>query len=92
MAEEENEVLNAQFNEKFNFGGGSSDAPSGGRLGTSVDQDGKSNVWAVEPKMQVEVSEEGAGLKQTLLFGVGAGVVAAIVATVVTSLPNPDFQ
>lgn len=42
--------------------------------------------------MQVEVSEEGAGLKQTLLFGVGAGVVAAIVATVVTSLPNPDFQ
>ena len=42
--------------------------------------------------MQVEVSEEGAGLMQTLLFGVGAGVVAAIVATVVTSLPNPDFQ
>lgn len=28
------------------------------RLGSSRDQDGKSNVWAVEPKMRVEVREE----------------------------------
>jgi hypothetical protein len=32
------------------------------RRGTSVDQDGKSNIWAVEPKMQVEVAKEGEGV------------------------------
>lgn len=28
------------------------------RLGSSRDQDGKSNVWAVEPKMRVEVRRD----------------------------------
>lgn len=29
------------------------------RRGASKDQDGKSNVWAVEPKMRVEVGSPG---------------------------------
>jgi len=31
-------------------------------------QDGKSNVWAVEPKMQVEVAAEGEGMKKVRYF------------------------
>lgn len=34
------------------------------RLSIAVRQDGKSNVWAVEPKMQVEVAAEGDGTKK----------------------------
>ena len=33
--------------------------PSGSRLGGTVDQDGKSNVWAVEPSMKVEKTDKG---------------------------------
>jgi hypothetical protein len=32
-----------------------------------LQQDGKSNIWAVEPKMQVEVSAEGEGMKKVQL-------------------------
>ena len=29
-----------------------------------ISQDGKGNIWAVEPKMQVEVSKEGDGMQK----------------------------
>merc|ERR1712232_924403 len=46
--------------------------------GVSVDQDGKSNVWALEPKMEIDTksSEE----KTTSLIIAGAGVAAFAVA------------
>lgn len=44
------------------------------RLGRSRDQDGKSNIWSIEPKMEVEDEIDN---KKTNLFVVG-GVFAAV--------------
>jgi len=48
------------------------------RLGRSRDQDGKSNIWSIEPRMEVEESNEGSSKKN--LFIVGAVIGAAIVS------------
>jgi hypothetical protein len=48
--------LNAIDDEEF---GAAEQMTGKGRLGSSIDQDGKSNIWAVEPKMKVD--EEGGG-------------------------------
>jgi hypothetical protein len=66
------------------------------RLGRSKDEDGKSNIWSIEPKMEVVDEEEGAGTKKNLviLAGVLAGVAVALPTFVALSkiLPNPaDF-
>ena len=44
-----------------------------GRLGSSVDQDGKSNIWAVEPKMAVDqdAGASGGGLFEAPAAGEG---------------------
>ena len=67
-------------------------APSGKFVerGVSMDQDGKSNVWAIEPKMEIEnkSSEEKTG--GALLAVGGFAVFAAIAAGVLTNLPDPD--
>jgi hypothetical protein len=58
--------------------------------GVSMDQDGKSNVWAIEPKMEIEnkSSEEKTG---GILAGLAAlGVFGVIAAGVLTNLPDPD--
>merc|ERR1712157_187704 len=67
--------------------------PSSGKpieRGVSMDQDGKSNVWAIEPKMEVEnkSSEEKTG--GFLVAGGGFVVFAAIAAGVLSNLPDPD--
>ena len=49
--------------------------PPKGRLGSSVDQDGKSNIWAVEPKMAVD---QDAGASGGGLIAIGAGAVLAL--------------
>ena len=50
------------------------------RLGRSRDQDGKSNIWSIEPKMVVDESVgEGVNLKSNL--AVGGIVVAAALAS-----------
>ena len=49
--------------------------PPKGRLGSSVDQDGKSNIWAVEPKMAVD---QDAGASGGGLIAIGAGAVLAV--------------
>lgn len=58
--------------------------------GVSMDQDGKSNVWAIEPKMEIEnkSSEEKTG--STLVAVGGFVAFAAIAAGVLTNLPDPD--
>jgi hypothetical protein len=55
-----------------------------------MDQDGKSNVWAIEPKMEIEnkSSEEKTG--GALLAVGGFAVFAAIAAGVLTNLPDPN--
>mmetsp|Transcript_19854 Transcript_19854/g.32947 ORF Transcript_19854/g.32947 Transcript_19854/m.32947 type:complete len:104 (+) Transcript_19854:130-441(+) len=58
--------------------------------GVSVDQDGKSNVWAIEPKMEVDTksSEE---KTSSVLLGAGALAAFAVGAGVVlTNLPDPN--
>ena len=49
------------------------------RVGASIDADGKSNVWAVEPKMQVEDPNAGGGMMKA---GFAAGAIAAAAAGV----------
>jgi len=64
--------------------------PAREKLGATVDQDGKSNVWAVEPAMQVDK----AGDKGLLAFAPVAGV-ALLALLAIPLLPtlfaaNPD--
>ena len=53
------------------------------RLGRSRDEDGKSNIWSIEPTMQVEEDddEEGSGGNKNLFIG------AAVIATAIAALP-----
>jgi len=55
------------------------------RVGASIDADGKSNVWAVEPKMQVEDPNSGGGIQKAAIYGgilaAGAAGVAALVSS-----------
>ena len=71
------------------------------RLGRSRDQDGKSNIWSIEPRMEVEeggeaAAEGGNGTKKNLLI-VGAVIGAALISLPLfqafsTLVPNPaDF-
>lgn len=50
---------------------------SGSRLGGTVDQDGKSNVWAVEPTMNVEKTDKGI-LAYAPVIGIALAAVAAV--------------
>lgn len=59
--------------------------PPSGRLGATVDQDGKSNVWAVEPRMKVDNSNENKGI---MAFAPVIGV-AALSALLIPLLPVP---
>lgn len=66
------------------------DEPPTVERGVSMDQDGKSNVWAIEPKMEIEnkSSEEKTG--GALIAVGGFAVFAAIAAAALTNLPDPD--
>lgn len=58
--------------------------------GVSVDQDGKSNVWAIEPKVELDgrSSDEKMG---TALIGVGGfAAFAAAAGVILTNLPDPN--
>ena len=50
------------------------------RLGRSRDQDGKSNIWSIEPSMQVVEEESDSNPLQKNLVILGAVIGAAIVA------------
>ena len=46
------------------------------RLGRSRDQDGKSNIWSIEPRMEVD-GEDGGSKKNLLIAGVVVGAAIA---------------
>jgi hypothetical protein len=65
------------------------------RLGRSRDQDGKSNIWSIEPTMQVEEEEEG-GVSKNVVVGLSVLVAALVSLPLFSSLssllPDPsDF-
>lgn len=58
--------------------------------GVSVDQDGKSNVWAIEPKMEVSTKSSEEKTQSALLAGGGLAAFAAAAGFVLTNLPDPN--
>ncbi|CAJ1930653.1 unnamed protein product [Cylindrotheca closterium] len=58
--------------------------------GVSVDQDGKSNVWAIEPKMEVASKSSEEKTASALIAGGGLAVFAVIAGVVLTNLPDPN--
>lgn len=49
------------------------------RLGRSKDQDGKSNIWSIEPAMEVIDEDENGGPQKNLFIG-GAVIAAALLS------------
>jgi hypothetical protein len=64
--------------------------PGKGRLGGTVDQDGKSNVWAVEPSMQVQKGANTGLQPFKWVIGVAALLVLSIPLLPVLFASNPD--
>ncbi|VEU40413.1 unnamed protein product [Pseudo-nitzschia multistriata] len=63
---------------------------SGIERGVSVDQDGKSNVWAIEPKMEVESTSAEEKTKSALIAGAGLIAFAGAAGVALTNLPDPN--
>mmetsp|Transcript_50560 Transcript_50560/g.56498 ORF Transcript_50560/g.56498 Transcript_50560/m.56498 type:complete len:118 (+) Transcript_50560:78-431(+) len=63
---------------------------SGTERGVSVDQDGKSNVWAIEPKMEVSTKSSEEKTKSALLAGAGLVLFAGLAGFALTHLPDPN--
>jgi hypothetical protein len=58
--------------------------------GVSLDQDGKSNVWAIEPKIEVEAKSSEEKTSSLIFAGAGLGVFGALAAGVLSNLPDPN--
>ena len=58
--------------------------------GVSFDQDGKSNVWAVEPKIEVSVKSSEEKTQSALIAGGGLAAAAVAAAVILTNLPDPN--
>ena len=58
--------------------------------GVSVDQDGKSNVWAIEPKMETDTRSSEEKTSSALIAVGGLAALGAIAAGILTNLPDPD--
>jgi len=67
-----------------------SSAGSQAERGVSVDQDGKSNVWAIEPKMEVSTKSSEENTQTALIAGGGLAVFAVIAGVALTNLPDPN--
>eukprot|EP00550_Attheya_septentrionalis_P009621 CAMPEP_0198289084 /NCGR_PEP_ID=MMETSP1449-20131203/7411_1 /TAXON_ID=420275 /ORGANISM="Attheya septentrionalis, Strain CCMP2084" /LENGTH=107 /DNA_ID=CAMNT_0043987363 /DNA_START=104 /DNA_END=427 /DNA_ORIENTATION=- len=61
-----------------------------GERGVSIDQDGKSNVWAIEPKVEVESKSSEEKTSSALIAGAGLGAFALVAAGILTNLPDPN--
>jgi hypothetical protein len=58
--------------------------------GVSVDQDGKSNVWAIEPKVEVDSKSSEEKGQLAVIAGGGLAAVAAFAGVVLANLPDPN--
>ena len=58
--------------------------------GVSVDQDGKSNVWAIEPKVEIQQKSNEEQSTAALLAVGGLTVCGAAAAFILTNLPDPN--
>ena len=58
--------------------------------GVSVDQDGKSNVWAIEPKVEVETKSSEEKTSSLLIAGGGLAAFAAAAGVILSNLPDPN--
>ena len=58
--------------------------------GVSVDQDGKSNVWAIEPKMEVSTKSGEEKTQSAIVAGAGFAAFAVLAGVVLTNLPDPN--
>lgn len=58
--------------------------------GVSVDQDGKSNVWAIEPKMEVSNKSGEEKVKSAVAAGAGLVVFGGIAFAALSNLPDPN--
>ena len=56
--------------------------------GTSFDQDGKANIWAVEPKM--ETADADGGVKIGILIGGGLVAASLLLGGTIGLLPDPS--
>mmetsp|Transcript_43034 Transcript_43034/g.100966 ORF Transcript_43034/g.100966 Transcript_43034/m.100966 type:complete len:107 (-) Transcript_43034:272-592(-) len=68
----------------------SDDNQSTTERGVSIDQDGKSNVWAIEPKVEVETKSAEEKTKNALVAGAGGVAFIAAAAVILTNLPDPN--
>eukprot|EP00552_Chaetoceros_brevis_P000990 CAMPEP_0197735882 /NCGR_PEP_ID=MMETSP1435-20131217/1219_1 /TAXON_ID=426625 /ORGANISM="Chaetoceros brevis, Strain CCMP164" /LENGTH=86 /DNA_ID=CAMNT_0043323821 /DNA_START=16 /DNA_END=276 /DNA_ORIENTATION=+ len=58
--------------------------------GVSLDQDGKSNVWAIEPKMEVDSKSAEEKTSSAITAAGGLFAFAAVAFGILTHLPDPD--
>ncbi len=58
--------------------------------GVSVDQDGKSNVWAIEPKMEISTKSSEEKTQSALIAGGSLAAFAAAAGFILTNLPDPN--
>ncbi|CAB9509503.1 expressed unknown protein [Seminavis robusta] len=58
--------------------------------GVSVDQDGKSNVWAIEPKMEVSSKSNEEKTQSAIVAAGGFGAFAVLAGVVLLNLPDPN--
>lgn len=58
--------------------------------GVSVDQDGKSNVWAIEPKVEVDNRSSEEKTTSALVGGGAFAAIAAAAGAVIANLPDPN--
>ncbi|GMI20657.1 hypothetical protein TrRE_jg2265 [Triparma retinervis] len=65
-------------------------ADDGKERGVSIDQDGKSNVWAIEPKMEVESKSGGEKRAGAIVAIVALGAAVAAAGGVLGNLPDPN--
>jgi len=58
--------------------------------GVSVDQDGKSNVWAIEPKVELETKSSEEKTQSVLIAGGGLAAAAVAAGLILANLPDPN--
>jgi hypothetical protein len=58
--------------------------------GVSMDQDGKSNVWAIEPKMEVSSKSSDENGQSIVFAGGSIAAAVAAAAVILSNLPDPS--